>query len=73
MRGQLAYATPALRQQANVPPGFDMNDELAIAQWDLLIPLADMARLMIKANSAPSNEDRPKADTRCASCCYDNN
>jgi hypothetical protein len=67
IKGQLAYATPALREKARVPPGLDESDDVALAQMELLVPIDEMARHAAKARTAP-----PEAGTgvqRCVIAC----
>lgn len=62
VRGQLSYASAALREENCVPPDLDVADDLAVAERDLLHPLAEMY--------AKSTEVRePVAAAKCASRC----
>ena len=59
-RGQVTYATPALRAAHRVPADLDTSDDVAMAQQELLVPLATMAA------ASPATRSGDKGDSGCA-------
>jgi hypothetical protein len=53
VRGQLAYASQALRAKSHVPATLDVTDDVAMASAQLLVPLDQLQQPSLRAQPAP--------------------
>eukprot|EP00892_Ulva_mutabilis_P001385 jgi/Ulvmu1/11247/UM073_0019.1 len=52
VRGQVTYASPALRAARSAPPSLAAVDDIELSQMELLVPLAEMAAAADAADAA---------------------